>query len=376
MSRRHIASFESQLGVTRREFLGFCTGVAATLGLGSNDALAMAEALASPKRPSVIWLHGQDCTACSETLLRSEHPTLDSLILRLISLDYHETLAAAAGHQVEAAKKAAMEENRGRYLLVVEGSVPTRDGGSYCKIGNQTMVDLVKEGAEHAGAIVAIGSCATWGGIPSATVNPTGAKGIGDILPGKPVVNIPGCPPNPYNFLATVLHYVTFGRFPALDAQHRPEFAYGRLIHDNCERRAHFDAGRFAVEFGDEGHRQGWCLYKLGCKGPMTHGNCASIQFNDLGGGTWPVGIGHPCFGCIEHGVGFTRGAFQLSDVDNPLPPTEMPTITERQEGSHATLGAAALIGAGIGATLGVAAMAAGRLKQNGSAEGRGGEKS
>ena len=94
---------------------------------------------------------------------------------------------------------------------------------------------------------------------------------------GKPVVTIPGCPPNPYNFLTTVVHFLTFGALPEVDATGRPKFAYGRLIHENCERRAHFDAGRFAIEFGDEGHRQGYCLYKLGCKGPETYANCPTI---------------------------------------------------------------------------------------------------
>jgi hydrogenase small subunit len=351
-------------GLSRREFLRYCTGVALTLGLAPVAGLRIAEAAGNPaRRPSVIWLHGQECTGPTETLLRAEHPRLERLILDMISLDYHETLAAAAGHQVEAAKHAAMEANAGKYLLVVEGSVPTKDGGIYCKIANKPVLQHVQEAAEHAAAIVAFGSCAAWGGVQSAGPNPTGAKGIKDILPGKTVVNIPGCPPNPYNFLATVLHYVTFGTLPALDEGNRPKFAYGRLIHENCERRPHFDAGRFALEFGDEGHRQGWCLYKLGCKGPMTYANCPSILFNDLGAGTWPIGIGHPCFGCVEQGVGFTRGVFQLSDVLTHAPPNAFPPIADRQEHSSATVGAAALIGGAVGVALGAAAMAAKKAK-------------
>jgi hydrogenase small subunit len=351
-------------GLTRREFLRYCTGVALTLGLAPVAGLRIAEAAGNPaRRPSVIWLHGQECTGPTETLLRAEHPRLERLILDMISLDYHETLAAAAGHQVEAAKHAAMEANAGKYLLVVEGSVPTKDGGIYCKIANKPVLQHVQEAAEHAAAIVAFGSCAAWGGVQSAGPNPTGARGIKDILPGKTVVNIPGCPPNPYNFLATVLHYVTFGSLPALDEKNRPKFAYGRLIHENCERRPHFDAGRFALEFGDEGHRQGWCLYKLGCKGPMTYANCPSILFNDLGAGTWPIGIGHPCFGCVEQGVGFTRGVFQLSDVLTHAPPNAFPPIADRQEHSSATVGAAALIGGAVGVALGAAGVAARKSK-------------
>jgi hydrogenase small subunit len=351
-------------GLTRREFLRYCTGIALTLGLAPVAGLRIAQAAGNPaRRPSVIWLHGQECTGPTETLLRAEHPRLERLILDMISLDYHETLAAAAGHQVEAAKHAAMEANAGKYLLVVEGSVPTKDGGIYCKIANKPVLQHVQEAAEHAAAIVAFGSCAAWGGVQSAGPNPTGARGIKDILPGKTVVNIPGCPPNPYNFLATVLHYVTFGSLPALDEKNRPKFAYGRLIHENCERRPHFDAGRFALEFGDEGHRQGWCLYKLGCKGPMTYANCPSILFNDLGAGTWPIGIGHPCFGCVEQGVGFTRGVFQLSDVLTHAPPNAFPPIADRQEHSSATVGAAALIGGAVGVALGAAGVAARKSK-------------
>ncbi len=353
---------QRRLGVSRRGFLKFCTGVAATMGLSTSQAAAMAEAVANPKRPPVIWLSGQECTGCSESLLRAEHPTLEALILDLISLDYHETLAAAAGHQVEAAKHASMEANKGKYLMVVEGATPTKENGIYCKIANKTFLEHVREAAEHAAAIVAIGSCASWGGIPASGINPTGAKGVHEVLPGKTVVTIPGCPPNPYNFLATVLHFVTFGKLPELDQLNRPKFAYGRLIHENCERRPHFDAGRFALEFGDDGHRKGWCLYKLGCKGPETYANCPAVEFGDVGGGVWPVGVGHPCFGCTEKGIGFTKGVHQLADVKTHTPPNEFPLIEDRQTGSGATAGAAALVGAVVGAALGATAVAAGKL--------------
>ena len=356
-------TLRGRLGVSRREFLKFCTGIAATMGLSTHHALVMAETvLDKKKRPPVIWLHGQECTGPSESLLRSEHPTLERLILDMISLDYHQTLDCGAGHQVEAAKEASIEANKGKYLLVVEGSIPTKDGGIYCKIANKTMLQHTQEAAEHAAAIVAFGSCASWGGVQSAGINPTEARGAHEVLPGKTVVNIPGCPPNPYNFLATVLHFVTFGELPELDSQNRPKFAYGRLIHENCYRRPHFDAGRFAEEFGDQGHQQGYCLYKLGCKGPMTHANCPVIEFNDIGGGTWPIGIGHPCFGCVEKEVGFTRGLFQLSDVNTHTPPNEFPLIDQREGGGGLSAGAAGLTGAAIGGVLGAGAMAAKKL--------------
>jgi hydrogenase small subunit len=239
-----ITAASERLGMPRREFLQFCATVAAGLGLPQGADAAVAEALATRKRPSVIWLHFQECTGCTESMLRAEHPTLEKLILDVISLDYHETLFAAAGHQAEQARKTAMAENKGRYLLVVEGAIPTRDGGIYCKVGGQTAIDLTRECAADAAAVIAIGSCASWGGMPATDPNPTGASGVAAVL-GKPVVTIPGCPPNPYNFLSTVVHFLTFGSLPPVDGLGRPTFAYSRLIHENCERRAHFDAGRF-----------------------------------------------------------------------------------------------------------------------------------
>ena len=250
-----ISAAAERLSMTRREFLQFCAALAATLGLPQGADAAVAEAVATKQRPSVIWLHFQECTGCTESMLRAEHPTLEKLILDVISLDYHETLFAAAGHQVEAARKSAMEQHKGKYILVVEGAIPTRDGGIYCKIGGQTAIELLKECAADAAAVIAIGSCASWGGMPSTDPNPTGASSVAKVL-GKPVVTIPGCPPNPYNFLSTVVHFLTFGKLPEVDHLGRPKFAYSRLIHENCERRAHFDAGRFAMEFGDPGHRQ------------------------------------------------------------------------------------------------------------------------
>ncbi|GAB6039870.1 hydrogenase small subunit [Endothiovibrio diazotrophicus] len=361
-----FTSVEKRLGVSRRTFLKFCAGVAASLGLPVSEAVTMAEAVADPKRrPPVIWLHGQECTGPSEALLRSEQPSLEHLILDLISLDYHQTLDTGAGHKVEEIKRKSMEENKGKYLLVIEGSIPTKDGGIYCKIGGETMLDIVNEAAEHAAAIVAIGSCASWGGVPSAGINPTGAKGAPQVLKDKTVITIPGCPPNPANFLGTVLYFVTYGKLPPIDAQGRPKWAYGRLIHENCYRRPHFDAGRFAEQFGDEGHRQGWCLYKLGCKGPETYNNCPSLEYNNVGGGVWPIGVGHPCFGCSEEGVGFHKALFSLADVKTYEPPTAFPRIEDRGIDSGMTPGAAALAGAAVGAVVGGAAVAAKKLGES-----------
>jgi hydrogenase small subunit len=348
-------------GLKRRDFLKFCTGVAATLGLSSSLGVRIAHAATAPTRPPVIWLSAQECTGCTESLLRAYHPTVETLILDMISLDYHETLSAGAGHQAEAFKAQSIRENWGKYILVVDGSIPTKDGGVYCMVGGKPILDIVKETSEGAAAIIAIGSCASWGGIPASGPNPTDAKPLHEILPEKTIINIPGCPPNVYNFLSTVLYLVTFGKAPDLDDRNRPKFAYGRLIHENCERRPHFDAGRFALEFGDAGHRQGWCLYQLGCKGPETYANCPAILFGDVGGGAWPVGTGHPCFGCTEQGVGFTKPIHSLAKVLTVTPPTAYPRVAE-DKGQGATIGAAALAGAVVGAGVGAGAVLAARL--------------
>ncbi|RMF17782.1 MAG: twin-arginine translocation signal domain-containing protein [Gammaproteobacteria bacterium] len=341
-----------RLGLSRRAFLKFCTGVAATLGLSSQAGVAMAQAVAASRRPSVIWLSAQECTGCTESLLRATHPTLETLILDMISLDYSETLMVAAGHDAEVARHAAMKENHGKYVVVVDGSIPTKDGGIYCKVAGKTMQEHLYEAAEGAAAIIAIGSCASWGGVPASGPNPTGAVPVSEIIKDKPVINIPGCPPNPYNFLATVMQLITYGTVPELDKENRPKFAYGRLIHENCERRPHFDAGRFATEFGDEGHRKGWCLYKLGCKGPETYANCPAIEFGDVGGGAWPVGVGAPCFGCTEKGVGFTKPLHEQAKVATHTPPDMFPPV-HPDVGQGVTPGAAALVGAVAGAILG-----------------------
>ncbi len=366
MKNKDFAELSKQLGgVSRRDFLKFCTIMASTMGLSASAAAEIAEAVTSPKRPPVIWLSAQECTGCTETLLRATHPTLEHLILDLISLDYHETLSTPAGHQAEEARAASIKANKGKFILVVDGSIPVKDNGIYCMIAGRTALDILKESAKEAGAIVAIGSCASWGGVPSADPNPTGATPVHKILNDAgiktPVVNIPGCPPNPYNFLSTVLYYVTFKKLPQLDDKARPLFGYGRLIHENCERRPHFDAGRFATEFGDDNHRKGYCLYKLGCKGPETHANCPSILFGDTGSGTWPVGSGHPCFGCTEQGIGFHKPLFTRAGLHLVTPPDTYPHTQEKQ-GAGATIAGVAVAAAAAGAAFAAVNKVAGKL--------------
>jgi len=350
-----IGSRLQRSGVTRRQFLEFCLKlmVVAPAGLALTSrahAADVARAIAKARRPSVIWLHMQDCTGCTETLLRTSTPDLGELILDLISLDYHETLMAACGHQAEAALAAAMKENDGKYVLVVEGSIPRKDDGIYLKVAGRTGLDLLADAAKGAAAIVAIGSCASWGGIPSSGPNPTDAVGVGALVHDKPVVNIPGCPANPYILLATVLEYAVLGKLPALDELHRPLFAYDRVIHEHCPRRAHFDAGEFVRAFGDEGHRKGWCLFAMGCKGPVTHASCSTRHFNELPD-CWPIGIGAPCYGCTEQDVAFRVPLFDTVKPHDVVPPaTYAPVFTPQGSASRTAI---ALGGAVVGAVLG-----------------------
>ena len=178
-----------------------------------------------------------------------------------------------------------MKANAGKYICVDRGRHPDEGRRDLLHDRRQDGArDRSTRSPRRPGAIIAIGSCASWGGIPSADPNPTGATGAPTVLKGKTVVTLPGCPANPYIFLGTALQYATLGTLPALDDKGRPMFAYGRTIHEHCPRRAHFDAGRFVQQFGDEGHRQGWCLYKLGCKGPATHANCSALHFGEVVG--------------------------------------------------------------------------------------------
>ena len=345
--------------VSRRDFIRICSLAAAAVGLPAGSAVRMAEAAMKGRRPSVIWLQFQECTGCTESLLRTTHPALDEVLFDLLSIDYHETLMAAAGHNAEEALHKAIEENAGKYILVVEGAIPTKDGGIYCKIGGKTALELLNMGAEKAGAIVAIGACAAFGGIPAADPNPTDAKGVPAILAGKTVVSLPGCPANPYIFLGTALQYATYGTLPALDELGRPVWAYGRTIHEHCPRRAHFDAGRFAQQFGDEGHRQGWCLYKLGCKGPQTHANCSVLTFGEVEG-AWPIGIGHPCIGCTEEKILWRVPLHTTVEIDRATPPDTYPPIFPEHEGvSPLATGVAGIVG---GALLGAGYIASKKL--------------
>jgi [NiFe] hydrogenase small subunit len=285
-------------GVSRRDFMKYCTFLTATMGLSSSFVPKVAEVFAAPaQRPPVIWLHFGECTGCSESVLRTQYPYVDDLVLEILSVEYHETIMAAAGQQAEDQLQASLKKYAGKFICVVEGSIATKYDGAYGKIGGRTFLEIAKDVSSKAAAVIAIGACATYGGIPAAKPNPGGYKGVGDAL-GIKTVNIAGCPPNPVNFVGTVVNYLLLGKLPELDDLGRPLFAYGKTIHDQCPRRSHFENEEFVEEFGSAEAADGYCLYKMGCRGPETYNNCPIAKFND--GTSWPIEAGAPCIGCSE----------------------------------------------------------------------------
>lgn len=298
-----------QRGVSRRDFLQYTSVMAALLALPPSAAPALAEGLAKARRQAVIWLSFQECTGCIESLTRSFSPSLEDLIFDFISLDYQHALQAASGEAAEAARRQSMKDNAGKYIVVVDGSVPTADGGVYSCIAGQSNIDMLAETVADAAAVVAVGTCAAFGGLPQAHPNPTGAVSISTLVKNKPVVNIPGCPPMPQAMAGTLVHLLSFGKLPELDPLNRPRAFFGETIHDRCYRRPFYEKGMFAKSFDDEGARQGWCLYELGCKGPVTYNACASQKWN--GGVSFPIQSGHGCIGCSEAGFWDRGGLYQ-----------------------------------------------------------------
>ncbi len=285
--------------LTRRDFVEFCGMMAAMFGLPATAAAEIAQGVEKSQKPSLVWLEFQDCAGNTESFLRASKPTVAEVILDTVSVDYHETIMAAAGSQAEAALDNTIKQKKGQYIAIIEGSIPTGAGGVYCTIGGKSALQMARDVCEHAAATIAIGTCAAFGGIPAAAPNPTGALGVADAVPNvKNLINMSACPANVENLTALLVYYLSFKHWPPLDEHKRPLFAYGKSIHDNCERRAHFDAGQYVEHWGDDGHRAGYCLYKMGCKGPVTFQNCPVVRWNEAT--NWPIGCGHPCIGCAE----------------------------------------------------------------------------
>ena len=348
----------AQRGVSRRALIQYAAYLGALMALPASARTALAEGLAAARRQSVIWLSFQECTGCTESFTRSFAPSLESLIFDLISLDYHHTLQAASGKAAEAARAAAMAANKGKYIVVVDGSVSTALDGAYSTIAGVSNLDMLSETVKDCAAVVAVGTCAAFGGLPKARPNPTGAMSIPELVGSKPVISVPGCPPIAEAMTGTLAHLVAFGKPPQLDALGRPKAFYGETIHDRCYRRPLFERGDFAEGFDDEGAREGACLYKVGCKGPTTYNACATMKWN--GGVSFPIQSGHGCLGCSEADFWDAGGFYR-------------PQSTATENVGNA-LGGAAVARAAIGA--GAAMLARKRLESYGLTPKEGAKKS
>ncbi len=334
-----LGTYLTRRGVSRRAFLKYCTAMASLLALPSSAIPVISEKLRRAARPSVIWLSFQECTGCTESLTRSHAPTIEALIFDYVSLDYHHMLQAASGEAAEQARLEAIKEHYGEYLLIVDGAIPIRNGGVFSTIAGTTNLEMLKECVEGAAAVIAIGSCAAFGGLPAASPNPTGATGVATLMEDgliskKTLVNLSGCPPLPVAISGVLAHYLVFGQFPALDELGRPLSFYSNTVHERCSRYHYYQEEKFAESFDDEGARKGWCLYKLGCKGPITHNACAVHKWNQ--GTSFPIESGHPCIGCSEPDF-WDKGGFyrSLDDLSSSSDPSYESVESARAEGQH-----------------------------------------
>ncbi|MBN1692196.1 MAG: hydrogenase small subunit [Dehalococcoidales bacterium] len=283
------------------------------------------------KELPVIYLQAAACSGCAVSMLNSASPTIKNILIDQIApgvhinLKFHPVVMAAAGDLALQVMEDTAKRQKGEYVLVVDGAIPTADGGIYSVIGERNgkpvpMVEKLKELSAGAMAVIALGTCAAFGGIPAAPPNPTGCKSVQKVLEAsgikKPLINVPGCPPHPDWFVGTVAGIILNGlpKPEELDDFLRPKAFYGKLIHENCPRRAYFDEGKFAKKFGDEG-----CLYELGCKGPITHADCPLRHWNS--GTNWVIGAGAPCNGCTQPEFPTETAPFyeKLVDVDLPV---------------------------------------------------------
>ena len=285
-------------GMSRRSFIKGCVALTSIMGLSTDMLSKVVEASENKPLPVVIWLHGHECTGCDESFIRSGAPLASDVVLNSISLEYDHLLSAACGEPFEAHLEETIQKYAGQYILAVEGAVATKDNGIYCMTGGRPFIQTLQHAAKNAAAIIAYGSCAVSGGIQAAEPNPTGSSGIAHYTGTKTVVNVPGCPPIPEVMTGVIMHLALFGNLPPLDNEGRPKQFYGNRVHDTCYRRPFFDAGMFAEDYDDKGAKAGWCLYKLGCRGPETYNACGNMRWYQ--GMSYPVQSGAPCIGCSD----------------------------------------------------------------------------
>ena len=286
-------------GVSRRDFLKWSAFLTSALMLPYIFEPRVARAANILTRTPFIWLDMADCMGNTEAFIRNANPTPAEIILNYVSVNYMESIMAPAGYQAEARRIETVKKDKGKYILVVEGAIPTGMDGKFLTIGakGDTGLKIVKETAKDAGIVIAIGNCAAYGGIPAAAPNPTSAVGLSSVT-SRSVINIPACPANPVNVVGTLVEYILIGKAPQLDNIGRPLWAYSGRLHDNCYRRGHFEAGEYVREWGDDGDKKEYCLYMMGCKGPFTWNNCTTVEYNqDM---SFPMRAGHGCIGCSE----------------------------------------------------------------------------
>ncbi len=316
-------------GVSRRSFMKYCIGLSAMMAIPISLMPKLVEA-ALAKKTSVVYLSFQECTGCLESLVNvfpntrynlsatNSTDSIANIILSALSLDYQETLMVPSGIQAEISKAAAIANPEG-YILVVDGSLPDdKKGAGYFIQHGMTGLDLLKEAATNAAAIVSVGSCASFGGLPAAKgpanlINPTNARGVsptgatsikaaldgfGGIYKTKPVINVSGCPPIAEVIAGTLVYWILNKKAPELDSNLRPKMFYGETVHEECYRKEFFEEGLFVKSFDDAGARAGHCLLMMGCKGPTTHNACTTLKWNQ--GTGHPMEAGHGCLGCAE----------------------------------------------------------------------------
>jgi len=298
----NLESAMESLDIAKHEINSWISMVTANMQLHPNFEQVVEGAVCNLNKVPIIWLELSDCSGNSEAFIKSTNPAIEDLIFDYISLDYHELLMSASGDQSETILEDIIKNQKGEYILIVEGAVPMAMDGKYLRIGpkGETGIELLQKCAKDAALVLAVGSCALDGGIVAAEPNPTGAVGVGEALNRNDIINIPGCPTNPTNIVGTLLSYIMFEELPALDKFNRPLWAYEGRVHDNCERRGHYELGEFVQEWGDEGAKKGYCLFEMGCKGPYANVNCPTMKFNSST--SWPVQAGHGCMGCTEIG--------------------------------------------------------------------------
>lgn len=332
-------------GMSRRSFLKGCVALTTLMGISTDRLSEVVEAAEAKPLPVVIWIHGHECTGCDESFIRSASPLASDVILTQIALESSHLLSAASGEAFEKHLEETIQKYKGNYILAVEGAVSTRENGIYCMSGGHTFTHTLQHAAKNAMAIIAYGTCAVSGGIQGANPNITGSSGIGKFVGNTPLINVPGCPPIPEVMTGVVMHVALFGTLPPLDGEGKPKQFYGNRIHDTCYRRAFFDAGMFAENYDDAGSRAGWCLYKLGCRGPVTYNSCGNLRWYE--GMSYPIQSGAACIGCSNPNFW----------DDGPM--------TKRLP-DYGKFGNADKIGLGLGAlaTAGVAAHAAGSIIQ------------